>query len=329
MSLPAAINVLRWLVWDTFCQSLASRIFWVMLCVSLIAILFCASVGVTGGVIEADPGEKPEFIHKDMVTDIEAAKKSGVNFIEGDMTLGFGAVHVPHARGAEDSIHFLQLTLSSGVAGTIGMLLTLIWTAGFLPSFLEANAASVLLTKPVPRWLLVLGKFGSMIAFVGLQAAIFVGGTWFAIGVRTGIWNGVYLLSIPLLMIEFAFFYSVSVLLAVTTRSTIICIIGTILFWLICMAVNAGRIEVATQPDAYHLIRWPLEVAYWVLPKPVDFNLIMTNTLDAKNYFVQWSALTAMERQGRFLPDIAILTSLLFAGVVATVSARGVGRVDY
>lgn len=329
MSLPAAINVLRWLVWDTFCQSLASRIFWVMLCVSLIAVFFCLSVGVTGGVVESDPGEKPEYIHKEMVTDVEAAKTSGVNFIEGDLTLGFGMVRVPHARGAEDSIHFLQLTLSSGVAGTIGMLLTLIWTAGFLPSFLEANAASLLLTKPVPRWILVLGKFLGMVAFVGLQAAIFVGGTWLVLGIRTGIWNTVYLLSIPLLMMEFAFFYSFSMLLAVATRSTIVCIIGTILFWLLCTAINISRIEVVTQPESFALARWPLEAAYWVLPKPIDFNLIMSDTLNAQNYFVQWPALTAMQHQGRFLPDLAILTSMLFGVAMAAISARGVGKVDY
>jgi ABC-type transport system involved in multi-copper enzyme maturation permease subunit len=329
MTLPAAINVLRWLVWDTFCQSLASRIFWVMLCVSVLAIVFCLGVGVTGGKVEADPGEKPEFIRKEMVTDIEMARKSGVNFIEGDLTLGFGMVRVPHARSAEDSIHFLQLTLCSFVAGTLGMLLTLVWTAGFLPSFLEANSASVLLTKPAPRWLLVMGKFLGMVAFVGLQAAIFVGGTWLVLGFRTGVWNEVYLFSIPLLMIEFAFFYSFSMFLAVATRSTAVCIIGTILFWLVCMAINIGRIEMVMQPDAYPLLRWPLEVAYWILPKPIDFNLAMSQALNAQSYFVQWPALVELQRQGRFLPEMAFLTSTLFAGAMAAASAMDVGKVDY
>ncbi len=329
MNLPAAVNVVRWLIWDTFCQSLASRIFWVMLTVSLVAMVFCFGVGVTGGKIEADPGQKPEFIHKDMVTDREAAEKTGVNFIEGEVTLGFGTVRVPHARGADDSIHFLQLMLSSGVAGTFGMLLTLIWTAGFLPSFLEPNAASVLLTKPVPRWTLLLGKFQGMVAFVGLQATVFVGGTWLVLGFRTGVWNEVYLASIPLLMIEFAFFYSFSVFLAVATRSTIVCIIGSILFWILCVAINAGRIETMLQPDSPALIRWPLEAAYWLLPKPVDFNLLISQALNAQHYFSQWDAATAMERQGRFHPELAILTSTLFAGGMVAVSALDVRKVDY
>lgn len=329
MNLPAAVNVVRWLVWDTFCQSLSSRIFWVMLTVSLIAIFFCFGVGVTGGKVEADPGQKPEFIHKEMVTDRDAASLTGVNFIEGELTFGFGSVRVPHGRGAEDSIHFLQLMLSSGVAGTFGMLLTLIWTAGFLPSFLEPNAASVLLTKPVPRWTLLLGKFLGMIAFVGLQATIFVGGTWLVLGFRTGVWNETYLASIPLLMIEFAFFYSFSVFLAVATRSTIICIIGSVLFWILCVAINAGRIETMLQADAPLLARWPLEFAYWVLPKPIDFNLIISQALDPQYAVKQWAAVAQMEKQGRFQPELAILTSTLFAGGMVALSALDVRKVDY
>lgn len=329
MNLSAAINVLRWLIWDTFCQSLASRIFWVMLVVSMIAMLFCFSVAVTGGKVEADPGQKPEFIHKEMVTDVEAATKTGVNFIEGEVTLGFGTVRVPHARGAEDSIHFLQLLLSSVVAGTFGMLLTLVWTAGFLPSFLEPNAASVLLTKPVPRWTLLLGKFLGIVAFVGLQAAIFVGGTWLVLGFRTGVWNEIYLISIPLLMIQFAFFYSFSLFLAVATRSTIICIIGSVLFWILCVAINAARIEAVLQSDAPTAAGWLLEAAYWLLPKPVDFNLLNSQALNAQHYFATWEAAALLERQHRFQPEWAVFTSALFACVMVAISAIDVRKVDY
>ena len=233
MNLPTAVNVLRWLIWDTFCQSLASRIFWLMLAISGIAFVFCASVGVSGGKAPRDPKNPTEFLPRDQAGDPAMAEQHGVNIIEGELTLAFGAVRVPHARDAEDSVHFLQLILSSGVAGTLGILMSLIWTAGFLPSFLEPQSASVLLTKPVPRWLLVLGKFFGMILFVGLHAAVFVGGTWLLLGIRTGVWTQAYLLSIPLLMLQFAFFYSFSMFLAVATRSTIACIIGSVLFWLL------------------------------------------------------------------------------------------------
>ena len=49
MNLSESIYVLRWLIRDTFRQSLASRIFWLMLAISAVCILFCFSVSIEGG----------------------------------------------------------------------------------------------------------------------------------------------------------------------------------------------------------------------------------------------------------------------------------------
>ena len=60
-----------------------------------------------------------------------------------------------------------SLILAGGIAGTLRTALTLVWTAGFVPTFLEPGAASVLLAKPVERWQLLLGKYVGVLAFVG------------------------------------------------------------------------------------------------------------------------------------------------------------------
>src|SRR5262249_27203237 len=64
MNLPAALYAIRWLVRDTFRQSLASRIFWVMLAVSALCVFVCLSVGVQGDVSLQRPDEPPEFVPK-------------------------------------------------------------------------------------------------------------------------------------------------------------------------------------------------------------------------------------------------------------------------
>ena len=143
------------------------------------------------------------------------------------MTLAFGAVSFPVSRERSDAVHFLQLILASGIAGTFGLLLTLVWTAGFVPTFLDPSAASVLLAKPIPRCQLLLGKYFGVLAFVGFQLVIFVALTWLALGVRTKVWDVTYWWSVPLLLIQFAIFYSFSVLLAVVTRSTVACVFGS------------------------------------------------------------------------------------------------------
>src|SRR5947209_15665875 len=108
MSLSAAVNVLRWLTWDTFRQALASRIFWVMLTLSAVAVLFCAGVGVRGGKLPHSDDEPPEFVPRGSGVDERRAQRDGVFEVQGELTLAFGAVAIPHARDAVDSVHHMH-----------------------------------------------------------------------------------------------------------------------------------------------------------------------------------------------------------------------------
>src|SRR5262249_26057903 len=135
----------------------------------------------------------------------------------------------------------LQFLFAGVAADTVGILLTLVWTAGFLPSFLDAGAVSVLLAKPAPRTALFLGRWLGVLLFVTLQATVFVAATWLALGVSTGAWPAAYWLCVPLLLAHFAAFSGFAAVLAVATRSTAACVIGSLLFWALCWAMNFGR----------------------------------------------------------------------------------------
>src|SRR5262245_37933916 len=183
--LPAALHALGWLLRDTFRQAVATGILALVLTVTGLCVLGCLSVGVTGG----------------------------------ELTLAFGAVRLPMNHDPANSVRFVQVVLALGVADGLGLLLILVWTAGFLPAFVDPAAAAVMLAKPVPRWSLLAGKYLGVLAFVGVNAVLFVGGTWLALGLRTGVWDAAYFWCVPLLLAHFAVFFSVSTLLAVATRS--------------------------------------------------------------------------------------------------------------
>ena len=141
-------------------------------------------------------------------------------------------------KNRTDSVRLIQLWLAGVLADTVGVLLALLWTAGFLPTFLEPQAVTVLLAKPAPRWALLVGKYLGVVLFVALHAALFVAGTWIGIGVSTGVWDAAYWLAVPLLVVNFAVFYAFSAFLAVCTRSTVVAVFGTLLFWVLCWAMN-------------------------------------------------------------------------------------------
>lgn len=331
MNSPAAIYAIRWLIKDTFRQAVATRIFWVMLTVSIVAAVFCLGVSVSGGIDRREPGDT-ELYHQNKPVDAS-------NPIQGEMQLLFGAFRVPLPRGQEDAVRFLQVVLASLVAGSFGLLLILLWTAGFLPEFFQPSAASVLFAKPIPRWTLLVGKYLGVVVFVTLQAAIFFSGTWLAIGLRTGVWNYAYLLGIPLLGLHFAVVYSFSVLLAVCTRSTVACMFGSILFWLVCLGMNYGRHAAAALPELSQgtaampaASNWLVEVGYWILPKPADLVLIQQQALHAGDYFVTLSyqpEFKAVMASGAFSVEGIILTSLLFVGMMLATATRQLAATDY
>src|SRR5262249_1392619 len=150
------------------------------------------------------------------------------------LTLGFGAVRLALFRDGEAEVLFLETILALVGAGGVGLLLALTWTAGFLPAFLRAESAAVLLAKPVPRWSLLAGQYLGVLVFVGFHAVVFVGGTWLALGWRTGYWFPGYLLTVPLLLLQFAVVYAFSALLAVWTRNTVACVFGACALFLVC-----------------------------------------------------------------------------------------------
>ena len=91
-----------------------------------------------------------------------------------------------------------------------------------------------------------------------------------------------------MLLVQFAIFYSFSVLLAVVTRSTVACVFGSVLFWLLAWGINYGSVMARGLPETQYLPAVTLalaEVAYWIFPKPIDAGLILFNALDAHHHF--------------------------------------------
>jgi hypothetical protein len=257
----------------------------------------------------------------------------GIDIIRGEMHFLFGAVRVPWQKYRDDAIRWVQLMLAGGIADTAGVLFALIWTAAFLPTFLEPTSVTVLLAKPAPRWSLLVGKYLGVLIFVAFQATIFVVGTWLALGLRTGVWDARYLISIPLLTLHFAIFFSFSCLLAVTTRSTVVCIVGTLLFWLMCWGMNFGRHAVlaylAEHADLGRGFSGLLELGYWILPKPADLGYLLSIGLGADSLFPVHREFKAVIAQKALYLELSVLTSVVFAALMLVVSAYELEQADY
>jgi hypothetical protein len=366
MTLPDVLRTVRWMVRDTFRQSVASRLFWVVLAVTGVATAACLSIDVTGDTRpDRLPFEVPAAVTKPQVYDVgwewlvrdkvvsgalppadadpqglrqkawdrgmEEVKVAGARVIDGDVRFGFGAVRVPLGRNRDDAVGAIQVWLAGAVGDAAGVVLALLWTAGFLPTFLDPRAATVLLAKPAPRWAILVGKYLGVVLFVALQAALFVGGTWLALGLKTNVWTGAYWLAVPLLAMNFAVFYAVSAFLAVWTRSSVASAFGVLLFWMVCWAMNYTRHQmIAFPPDGFTPAAGGLlELGYWVLPKPFDLGGLFFEAMRAENFAIQPVELIKAREAGRFHPELSVLASGAFAAVTLGLAAYEFEMTDY
>lgn len=297
MNSSATLVAIHWLVRDTFRQALAGGIFRLMIIVSGFCTLVCLSAES-----------------------------------RDELTLGFGSISVLTDKGTSDALRMLQFFLAGGVADTAGLLLALIWTAGFLPSFLEPSAAAVLLTKPVPRWSLILGKYLGVLAFLTFQALLFVGGTYLALGISTGLWDAGYLLAFPVLVLHFAVFFSFSVFLAVSTRSAVVCVFGSLLFWLVCWGTNLSRLQLLVIPNQEEMttsLQGASEIGYWILPKPADLGMVLAQAMQVDSFLGPMDVFQTYQLQGPFHLLISVLTSLGFAVVMLLLTLYEFETIDY
>src|SRR5262249_32923537 len=152
-----------------------------------------------------------------------------------------------------------------------------------------------------------------------------------AMGLSTGVWDAAYWFAVPLLVVNFAVFYAFSAFLAVCTRSTVVSVFGTLLFWLLCWAMNFTHHRVVgfdiqgLSPMSGFLI----DAGYWVLPKPLDFSGVFFDAMKARHYSAPVAELEAVRQKGQFLPELSIFTSLLFAVGVLAIAAYEFKKMDY
>lgn len=167
---------------------------------------------------------------------IDAGKKSAlqVAYAIWDFPAPISMTHQQFAQALTSSLpwYFEKLVLS------IGLLIAIIITANMIPDTFEPGSLNLLLSKPISRWGLLSAKFFGGCVFIALCAAYLFIGLWLWLGLGMGVWDRAILFSIPLYVIVFAIYFSVSALVGIIWRSPIVSVILTLLFWAFCFSIG-------------------------------------------------------------------------------------------
>ncbi|MCP5535281.1 MAG: ABC transporter permease [Akkermansiaceae bacterium] len=199
------------ILWDSYRLLAAKKLFWVVLFLTLLIAMTYASVGFT---------------------------PQGISVL-------FGAYHIESDVIVEGSIfaEYLYMMLFTDYLvplwlGLFALVLALISVCPVFPDFLTAGSIDVAISKPMSRVTLFLVKYLGSLLFVAIQVFVFCLIVFIAHGVRMNAWNLEIFWAVLLLTFVFSLIYSVAVLTAVWTRSTLFSLLMALLVWGVTLAVQ-------------------------------------------------------------------------------------------
>jgi len=123
---------------------------------------------------------------------------------------------------------FLQLEGSFAVVLlTAGLFLSIFATADLVPSILQKGRIDLYLARPVSRPQFLLGKFLGSLTMVSVNIVYAIVGIWLVIGIKIGLWNPRFLFASLAIIVMFAVYYAIMLLVGVLTQSAAITVMVT------------------------------------------------------------------------------------------------------
>ena len=146
-------------------------------------------------------------------------------------------------------------------------------STGLLSAIFEKGRIALLLSKPVSRAALLLGRFLGTFALVGGNVVYLVFSVWLVVGFKTQLWYPQVLLAIPIICFFFGVLLCFVALLSVIFESAAISVMAT--FALLVLTSLLAQREIAVRLLDSQWSRSVWNACYWVLPKTWDLGRVM------------------------------------------------------
>jgi ABC-type transport system involved in multi-copper enzyme maturation permease subunit len=265
---------------DTFREAFARMIFWGLYGLSTVLILFFLFI---------------------MKIDVVEGARASISL--------FG-----QSGGRTQDVQNLVRTVQGGIAAflyTWGMALAVFASAGLIPAVLEPGRVELLLSKPIARHHLMLGRYLGNLLVVALNMCYLVLGVWLIFGWKTGIWGTAFLWAIPSTVFIFAVLLAVIMLVSVLFESAALSVMVT--FGLMLMSPILAQTQLAERLLSSQWSRNLWKGIYYVVPKVFDLG----------------SMTMSIVRGGKVDSLMPVWSSALFAAVTLGAALYIFSRRDY
>lgn len=221
--------------------------------------------------LQVEPGSTPDTVRAKMF-----GTELGTFFFyeeRGEVSRHLRPVEIPRDRVVQ-----VVSVLVLGFVDSWGILLALFLTAGLLPRTLVKGYAELILSKPVPRWSVYLGRYaGGVSLFAGacLVVALAVEGI---LAGKTGLFTGRLILASLVVVVLFAALFAVAALAGVLAERSGIAILSSVLLWLFAgflARVHEHYPNLVQSPKVWvRILSGLAEALYRALPRTSDLSEI-------------------------------------------------------
>jgi len=158
-----------------------------------------------------------------------------------------------------------------------GTLLAIFASSGLIPSVLEPGRIALLLSKPVSRPILILGRYVGNVLVIALNHIYLVGAIWIIIGIKTHIWEPRFLLAIPSCLFIFSVLLCMVTLIGVVTESAALSVMVTVALMVISAILAQRQFVMRLLSSEWSRDLW--RALYWIFPKFYDLATVMMHSI--------------------------------------------------
>jgi ABC-type transport system involved in multi-copper enzyme maturation permease subunit len=172
-----------------------------------------------------------------------------------------------------------------------GLFLAVFASAGLIPTIFEPGRIELLLSKPVRRYHILLGRYLGNLLVIAFNMLYLVVSVWVILGIKTDIWTHQFLYSAGLTIFVFAVLLTIVLLIAVLSESAV-------LSTMVTFGVMIAGLIVAQKSTIERLLtsEWSrnvVRVLYYALPKVWDLGNIgrkLVTGVPIEDWMPVWSS---------------------------------------
>ena len=154
-----------------------------------------------------------------------------------------------------------------------GLFLAIFSASGFIPSMLEKGNIDLLLSKPISRMQIILGKYLGGVLIVLANIAYLIITIWILVGLKFDVWSISFLSSILTITFAFATLYALIILIGILTQSSVLAMMISYLIFFIFSPILAARENIALFLDS-KFSKTLLDILYYIIPQTSDLGSI-------------------------------------------------------